>query len=149
MTVEQRLGNIEQNILGLAETQQEQYQQVIGAINRRSEVNDRHLNVLIQQVGTFTEGLTELRLGFTKLRVGFAELRGGFAELKDGFAELQGGFAELKDGFAEVREGFVEIREDFVEIKAGFVELRQTAERQERNIDRLVGIVETLVQRPS
>ncbi|HHP7243331.1 MAG TPA: hypothetical protein ACFE0H_01460 [Elainellaceae cyanobacterium] len=31
----------------------------------------------------------------------------------------------------------------------GLTEIRLTAERQERNIDRLVGIVETLVQPPS
>jgi chromosome segregation ATPase len=149
MTVDRRLDSIDHHILGLAATQQEQYQQIIGATVHRTELTDRHLNLLIEQIGTFTEGLTELRLGFAELRVGFAELRGGFAGIKEGFAELREDFVEIKEGMAEIREDFAEIKEGFAEVKEGFVELRQTAERQQTNIDRLVGIVETLVQRQS
>jgi hypothetical protein len=60
------------------------------------------IDILIDQVGRLTEGLTELRLVVTE------------------------GFTELKQGLGELKE---------------------VSQRQERNIDRLVGIVEKLIER--
>jgi DNA anti-recombination protein RmuC len=109
---------------------------------------DEKIEILIDQVGRMTEGITESRLEIIEMRTSMAE---GFAETRtsmaEGFAEMR---TEMKAGFAEMRTemkaGFAEMRASTAE---GFARLIAVSERQERNIDRLVGIVETLIQRQS
>lgn len=47
----------------------------------------------------------------------------------------------------EVRALGVEVKALGTEVRTGFAELKEVAIRQERNIDRLVGVFETLVRK--
>ncbi|MBD1845486.1 hypothetical protein H6F89_19150 [Cyanobacteria bacterium FACHB-63] len=49
----------------------------------------------------------------------------------------------LIDQIGRMTESITELR---MTVESGFTELKAASERQERNIDRLVGIVETLIQ---
>jgi hypothetical protein len=81
MTVEQRLSSIETSILNLEESNQRKYEGILSAIDRQNDATrrsseefrqadlqlSRQLDILTQQVGTFTEGLMELKLSFAEM----------------------------------------------------------------------------------
>ncbi len=107
-----------------------------------TDMTDREkIEILIDQVGRMTESITELRMGMREsvmdLRESVTELRTG---MQESVSELRGSVSELRE---TVEHGFDELRSL---VTTGFTELKTVSERQERNIDRLVGIVETLIQ---
>jgi outer membrane murein-binding lipoprotein Lpp len=54
---------------------------------------------------------------------------------------------EVKALGTEVKALGTEVRALGTEVRTGFAEMKEVATRQERSIDRLVGIVEILIQR--
>ncbi len=62
MSTDQELRNIDERLLRIAELNRETHQQTIDSIASSSCSLDRKLEILTDQVGRFTEGLTELRL---------------------------------------------------------------------------------------
>jgi hypothetical protein len=55
--------------------------------------------------------------------------------------------SEVRALGTEVKALGTEVRALGTEVRTGFAEMKEVATRQERSIDRLVGIVETLIQR--
>lgn len=63
--------------------------------------------------------------------------------MTESITELRMSVEDMSEGITELRIGITELR---ITVEHGFTELKTVSERQERNIDRLVGIVETLIQ---
>lgn len=63
--------------------------------------------------------------------------------LIDQVGRMTESITELRMTVEHMSEGITELR---MTVESGFTELKTVSKRQERNIDRLVGIVETLIQ---
>ncbi|WP_019500948.1 hypothetical protein [Pseudanabaena sp. PCC 6802] len=55
--------------------------------------------------------------------------------------------SEVRALGTEVKALGTEVKALGIEVRTGFAEMKEVAIRQEKNIDRLVGIVETLIRR--
>ncbi len=62
MSTDQELRNIDERLLRIAELNRETHQQTMESVATSSRSLDRKLEILTDQVGRFTEGLTDLRL---------------------------------------------------------------------------------------
>jgi predicted RNase H-like nuclease (RuvC/YqgF family) len=97
------------------------------AMTNSSSNHSNNLEILTDQVGRLTEGLTEFRLSMEQSS---AEFRADLANFR----------AETEYSSAEFRVEMSEFRKDMADLKA-------TVQRQSETTDRLVRIVETLIQR--
>jgi hypothetical protein len=62
MSTDQELRNIDERLIRIAELNRETHQQTMDSIAASGRSLDRKLEILTDQVGRFTEGLTDLRL---------------------------------------------------------------------------------------
>jgi uncharacterized protein YecA (UPF0149 family) len=136
MNSEQRLDNIDIRLERLVTASEQQ--------GRNIESIGEKVDALTGQVGLLTESMTEFR---QDMKQSMAEFR---QDMKQSMTEFR---QDMKQSMAEFRQdmkqSMAEFRQDMTNLKVMVERQAETAERQEHNIDRLVGIVETLVQRSS
>ncbi|MGI0489309.1 hypothetical protein ACN4EK_28175 [Pantanalinema rosaneae CENA516] len=92
---------------------------------------DSKVELLIDQVGRLTEGMVEYRLQW---QAEMADFRSGLSEFR----------TEMREGLSEFR---TEMQQSMTEFRADMAELKATTQRQAETVDRLVRIVETLIER--
>lgn len=86
---------------------------------------EESLDILVDQVGRLTEGLTEFRLDMT-------EIKGMLRQQAETFQDLAIDITAIKDSMAQIRESIAETD--------------RTTKRQAETVDRLVAVVDRQAQ---
>ena len=100
------------------------------SLEQRDRQNPDKINLLIDQVGKLTEGITEMRISLSE----------NLAETRE---VLRANMTETR---AAMTEGMDDLKEGFKELKESSQQLYVTNERQAKNIEHLAAVSASLVE---